>query len=226
MYARFVKRLLDLCAALVLLAALSPVLLVLVVVGAVAMRGNPFFVQRRPGRNERIFPLIKFRTMTRAVDADGQLLPDAQRLTRYGRFLRATSLDELGELFNIVAGHMSFVGPRPLLVEYLPLYNEEQRHRHDVRPGLTGLAQVSGRNAVGWEERFRLDVAYAQNVTFEADCRILLKTVGVVLGRRGIHSATSATMEVFTGSPEPAAVDAAAAAAVPAASPREEVTAS
>ena len=199
MYARFWKRLLDFLLALTALLVLSPLLLLLTVAGAVAMRGNPFCAQPRPGRGERIFRLIKFRTMSDRRDASGALLPDGERLNGYGRFLRKTSLDELPELFNILVGQMALVGPRPLLTAYLPLYSEEQHHRHDVRPGLTGYAQVHGRNAVPWEERFRMDVWYTQNITFRLDCRILLDTVRVVFRHDGIGSGTSETMEPFTG---------------------------
>lgn len=199
MYARFWKRLLDFLLALTALLVLSPLLLLLTVAGAVAMRGNPFFAQPRPGRGERIFRLIKFRTMSDRRDASGALLPDGERLNGYGRFLRKTSLDELPELFNILVGQMALVGPRPLLTAYLPLYSEEQHHRHDVRPGLTGYAQVHGRNAVPWEERFRMDVWYTQNITFRLDCRIMLDTVRVVFRHDGIGSGTSETMEPFTG---------------------------
>ena len=199
MYARFWKRLLDFLLALTALLVLSPLLLLLTVAGAVAMRGNPFFAQPRPGRGERIFRLIKFRTMSDRRDASGALLPDGERLNGYGRFLRKTSLDELPELFNILVGQMALEGPRPLLTAYLPLYSEEQHHRHDVRPGLTGYAQVHGRNAVPWEERFRMDVWYTQNITFRLDCRILLDTVRVVFRHDGIGSGTSETMEPFTG---------------------------
>lgn len=191
---------LDLLLSLLALAILSPILLLLTLIGAVAMRGNPFFTQRRPGRGEKIFRLIKFRTMSNKRDASGNLLPDEQRLNSYGRFLRSTSLDELPELLNIFVGQMAIVGPRPLLPSYLPLYSEEQRHRHDVRPGLTGYAQVHGRNAVDWEERFRLDVWYTQHITLRQDVRILFDTVRVVLKRDGIGSGTSETMEPFTGS--------------------------
>lgn len=199
MYARFWKRLLDFLLALTAVLVLSPLLLLLTLAGAVAMRGNPFFAQPRPGRGERIFRLIKFRTMSDRRDASGALLPDGERLNGYGRFLRKTSLDELPELFNILVGQMALVGPRPLLTAYLPLYSEEQHHRHDVRPGLTGYAQVHGRNAVPWEERFRMDVWYTQNITFRLDCRILLDTVRVVFRHDGIGSGTSETMEPFTG---------------------------
>lgn len=201
MYAKYIKRALDFLLSLCALLALSPVLLVLTVMGAVKMKGNPFFTQLRPGKDEKIFRLIKFRTMTCEKDEKGNLLPDERRLTKYGKFLRSTSLDELPELVNILKGDMAIVGPRPLLVKYLPLYNEEQRHRHDVRPGLTGLAQVNGRNAISWEEKFRLDVQYVENITFVMDAKIILQTVGKIFKREGISSDTSATMEEFKGSP-------------------------
>lgn len=199
MYAKYWKRALDFTLSFMALAALSPVLVVLTVVGAVKMKGNPFFTQPRPGKDEKIFRLIKFRSMTCEKDAQGNLLPDEARLTKYGKFLRSTSLDELPELINILMGQMSIVGPRPLLVKYLPLYNEEQKHRHDVRPGLTGLAQVRGRNAITWEEKFRYDVEYVRNVTFFGDVKIVLDTVKAVLKRDGISSETAATMEEFMG---------------------------
>jgi len=199
MYAKCLKRVMDFVLSLMAIIVLSPVLLVLMVLGAVKMKGNPFFTQQRPGKNEKIFRLIKFRTMTCEKDAEGNLLPDEQRLTKYGQFLRSTSLDELPELLNILVGDLSIVGPRPLLVKYLPLYNEEQRRRHEVRPGLTGYAQVHGRNAISWEERFRLDVKYVDNITFLGDVEIILGTVRSVLKREGISSETSATMEEFTG---------------------------
>jgi lipopolysaccharide/colanic/teichoic acid biosynthesis glycosyltransferase len=200
MYARFWKRLIDFLLSLTALLLLSPLLILLTAVGAAAMRGNPFFTQPRPGRRERVFRLIKFRTMSGRRDSEGNLLPDEQRLNGYGRFLRKTSLDELPELLNILAGQMALVGPRPLLTEYLPLYSGEQHHRHDVRPGLTGYAQVHGRNTVPWEERFRMDVWYTRNISFRLDCRILLDTVLVVFRHDGIGSGTSETMEPFTGS--------------------------
>ena len=163
------------------------------------MSGNPFFVQERPGKNEKIFKLIKFRSMSNKKDKEGKLLPDEVRLNKYGRLLRKTSLDELPELINILKGDMAIVGPRPLLVRYLARYNEEQRHRHDVRPGLTGYAQVHGRNALTWEDRFALDVWYTKNVTFITDVKIFIATVKTVLTHEGISSETSATMEEFMG---------------------------
>lgn len=204
MYAKCFKRFLDFFLSLMALVVLSPVMLVLMIIGAIAMQGNPFFVQPRPGRKgkddkEKVFNLLKFRTMDNRKDKNGNLLPDDVRLNKYGRILRSTSLDELPELINILKGDMSIVGPRPLLVKYLPLYTQEQRKRHDVRPGLTGYAQVHGRNAISWEERFKLDVEYTQNVTLKNDLRIILDTVLVVLKRDGISSGTSDTMEAFTG---------------------------
>lgn len=200
MYARFFKRILDFILSLCALAVLSPVLLVLIILGTVNMKGNPFFTQLRPGKDEKIFRLIKFRTMTNQKDKEGKLLPDDVRLTKYGKFLRSTSLDELPELLNILVGDMSIVGPRPLLVKYLPRYNEEQKHRHDVRPGLTGYAQANGRNAVTWEDKFKMDVWYTRNISFELDVKIILDTVKCVLKRDGISSDSSATMEEFMGS--------------------------
>ena len=199
MYENFLKRLLDFTLSLLALLVLSPVLLILCILGAVFMKGSPFFTQQRPGKDEKIFRLIKFRTMSCEKDRNGQLLPDEQRLNRYGRFLRSTSLDELPELVNILLGQMSIVGPRPLLVKYLPLYNEEQRRRHLVRPGLTGWAQVNGRNAISWEEKFRLDVEYVDNISFAMDLKVIFTTVGKIFKREGISSETSATMEEFRG---------------------------
>ena len=209
MYAKCFKRVIDFTLSLIALLLLSPVLLILAVIGAVAMKGNPFFTQPRPGKinkktgEERIFKLVKFRTMSNARDKDGNLLPDDVRLNKYGRFLRSTSLDELPELLNILAGDMAIVGPRPLLVKYLPLYNEEQRRRHDVRPGLTGWAQVNGRNAISWEEKFRLDVWYVDHLSFGLDVKTIFLTVKKVFCREGISSETAATMEEFKGTKEP-----------------------
>jgi len=182
MYAKFFKRIMDFALSLGALLVLSPVLLLLVMVNAIAMRGNPFFVQPRPGRKgkdgkERIFNLIKFRTMTNAKDKNGNLLPDDVRLTRWGKFLRSTSLDELPELFNILSGSMSIVGPRPLLVRDMVFMTEEQRKRHKVLPGLTGLAQCSGRNNMTWEQRFAYDLTYIERITLTGDVRILFKTI-------------------------------------------------
>ena len=199
MYALIFKRLIDFVLSLCALVVLSPVLLILTLVGAIKMKGNPFFTQLRPGKDEKIFKLIKFRSMTCEKDENGELLPDEVRLTKYGKLLRSTSLDELPELINILKGDMSIVGPRPLLVQYLPLYNEEQRKRHSVRPGLTGLAQVNGRNSISWTERFRYDVTYVDNISLLLDIKIPLMTVQKVLIRDGISSETSETMEDFNG---------------------------
>lgn len=201
-YEKYFKRPIDFCCGLAAVIVFSWLYLILIVLGAIFMRGNPFFTQDRPGKDEKVFKLIKFRTMDNRRDKDGNLLPDEVRLNKYGRILRSTSLDELPELFNILLGDMSIVGPRPLLVKYLPLYNAEQRKRHDVRPGLTGYAQVHGRNSISWEERFRLDVEYTENVTFRNDLRIILDTVLVVIKRDGISSGSSETMEAFTGTKE------------------------
>ena len=203
MYAKYIKRILDVFLSLCAIIVLSPLMLVLTVLGAIMMKGNPFFGQLRPGKDERIFKLIKFRTMTCEKDKNGVLLPDEVRLTRYGKFLRSTSLDELPELFNILIGNISIVGPRPLLVQYLPLYNQRQKHRHDVRPGLTGLAQVKGRNGISFEERFELDLEYIKNISFKTDMEIIFKTVFTVFKQEGISSETSATMEEFHGTKEP-----------------------
>lgn len=198
-YEKYIKRSMDFVLAAAALLVLSPLLLLLCIVNAIAMKGNPFFVQPRPGKDEKVFKLIKFRSMTCETDAQGRLLPDAQRLTRWGLFLRKSSLDELPELFNIVKGDMSFVGPRPLLVRYLPRYNAHQARRHEVRPGFTGYAQVHGRNAISWEEKFDYDVAYVDHITFWGDCRIVFQTAFTVLKREGISSDTSVTMEEFMG---------------------------
>ena len=199
MYANYVKRILDLTLSLIAVILCSPIFLILFLLVRFKLGSPVLFTQERPGKDEKIFRLYKFRTMTSQTDAQGELLPDEIRLTSFGKKLRATRLDELPELFNILKGDMSIVGPRPLLVKYLPLYNEEQRHRHDVRPGLTGQAQVHGRNAISWEEKFKHDVEYTRNVTFLNDCRIILATILKVIKKDGISSETSATMEEFRG---------------------------
>lgn len=206
-YRQFFKRFYDILLSFVAIVILSPVMLILIIAGAIAMGGNPFFTQKRPGKKrrngeEKIFRLIKFRTMSNKRDENGNLLPDEKRLNKYGRILRSTSLDELPELFNILIGDMSVVGPRPLLVEYLPRYSEEQRRRHCVRPGLTGYAQANGRNALSWEKRFELDVYYVDHVSLFFDIKILFATVKAVFRREGISSGTSATMEIFYGTEE------------------------
>lgn len=202
MYAKFFKRLIDFILSLLGIIILSPVLLILTVLGTVKMKGNPFFTQDRPGLNEKIFKLIKFRTMTNEKDENGELLPDEKRLIPYGKFLRSTSLDELPELFNILKGDMAIIGPRPLLVRYLPRYNAKQHRRHEVRPGLTGYAQAHGRNAVSWDEKFKMDVWYVDHVSFKVDIGILFATIKSVLKHEGISSETSATMEEFMGNEE------------------------
>ena len=199
MYKRFVKRCRDFLLSLAALIILSPVLLLVAILVRFKLGSPILFKQERPGLHEKIFCMYKFRTMTDAKDADGNLLPDEMRLTKFGKLLRSTSLDELPELFNILKGDMAIVGPRPLLVQYLPRYNERQHHRHDVRPGFTGLAQVNGRNSISWQEKFEWDVKYVENVSFLMDLRIIAKTVKVVLKRDGISSETSATMEEFRG---------------------------
>ena len=201
-YQKYVKRILDfmisLCAGIVL----SPVFLIVAVLVRVKLGSPVIFKQERPGRDEKIFRRYKFRSMRDEKDENGQLLPDEMRLNHFGKLLRSTSLDELPELWNIIKGDMSIIGPRPLLVSYLPLYNSRQKRRHEVRPGLTGLAQVNGRNALSWEERFELDVSYVENVSFLMDAGIFCKTIYSVIKREGISSGTSETMEPFKGSME------------------------
>ncbi len=199
MYEKFVKRYLDFLLALAALIMLSPVFLIVAVLVKIKLGRPVIFKQKRPGKDEKIFCMYKFRTMTDERGADGELLPDEERLLKFGKLLRSTSLDELPELWNILRGDMSIVGPRPLLTQYLSLYNEKQRHRHDVRPGFTGLAQVNGRNAISWEEKFDLDVRYITNITFIGDIKIILKTIKIVLKREGISSNTAVTMEYFMG---------------------------
>lgn len=199
---KLVKRFFDIISSLLALIVLFIPMLVLAIIGTFVMKGNPFFTQQRPGKNEKIFKLIKFRTMTNEKDENGNLLPDEDRLTKYGLFLRNTSLDELPELINILKGDMSVIGPRPLLVQYIPLYNEHQHRRHEVRPGLSGWAQINGRNTVTWEDKFDMDVYYVDNYSLLLDIKILFMTVLNVLKREGISSETSATMEAFTGTKE------------------------
>ena len=201
MYISIIKPTLDFLLALIGLLMLSPVFVVVTILLAIVNNGKPFFFQKRPGKNERIFHIIKFKTMNDKKDEKGDLLPDAARLTAVGKFVRKTSLDELPQLINIVKGDMSFVGPRPLLPEYLPLYNAEQRKRHHVRPGITGWAQVNGRNALSWQEKFHHDVYYVQHMSFTFDLKILLLTVKKVLKGEGINSSDSVTIEKFTGNP-------------------------
>ena len=186
MYAKYIKRILDLILSLMALIVLMPLMIIIGILVRINLGSPIIFKQKRPGKYEKIFTLYKFRTMTDKRDIDGNLLPDEYRLTKFGKFLRSTSLDELPELINIIKGDMAIVGPRPLLVEYLELYNEEQKHRHDVRPGLTGLAQISGRNSISWEEKFKDDLEYIKKITFLKDCKIILKTITKVFKREGI----------------------------------------
>jgi undecaprenyl phosphate N,N'-diacetylbacillosamine 1-phosphate transferase len=199
-YRRFIKRPMDFILSLLAIIVLSPLMIIIAVLVRIKLGSPVLFKQERPGLDEKIFTMYKFRTMTDERDENGKLLPDSMRLTKFGKRLRSTSLDELPELFNILKGDMSFVGPRPLLVQYLSLYNDHQRRRHEVRPGLTGNAQVNGRNAISWEKKFDLDVAYVNNVTFIGDLKIIFLTIKKVLLKEGISSDMSVTMEPFRGS--------------------------
>lgn len=199
---KYIKRILDIISSLLAIIILSPFLAVTAVLVKTKLGSPVLFKQERPGKDEKIFTLMKFRTMTDERDENGELLPDEVRLTKFGKFLRSTSIDELPELFNILKGDMSVIGPRPLLVEYIPKYNEHQHRRHEVRPGLSGWAQVNGRNTVSWEDKFDMDVHYVDNYSFAMDVKILFMTVLNVLKKEGISSETSATMEVFMGTPE------------------------
>ena len=198
-YRKYIKRPMDFVLSLSAIIILSPLMLIIVLLIRIKLGSPILFKQKRPGLNEKIFTIYKFRTMTDQRDKDGALLPDSIRLTKFGKFLRSTSLDELPELFNIFCGDMSIVGPRPLLIQYLELYNEYQKRRHEVRPGITGLAQVSGRNAISWEEKFNLDVEYVDNISFIRDWEITCLTLKKVLIREGINSESCATMEPFRG---------------------------
>ena len=198
-YSKYVKRIIDILLSLIVIVLFFWLYLIVAILVRVKLGSPVIFKQPRPGKDEKVFNLYKFRTMTDARDKDGNLLPDEDRLPEFGKKLRATSLDELPEFFNILKGDMSFVGPRPLLVKYLPLYNEEQRHRHDVRPGLTGWAQVNGRNLLSWEDRFEKDIFYVNHISFLMDLKIVFMTVAVVFRHNDINSATDATMEAFTG---------------------------
>lgn len=198
-YKKYIKRPMDFILSLLAIIALSPVILITAFLVRVKLGSPVLFRQKRPGLNEKIFTIYKFRTMTDKKDENGALLPDEVRLTRFGKFLRSTSLDELPELFNILKGDMSIVGPRPLLIQYLPLYNEHQKRRHEVRPGLSGLAQISGRNALSWEDKFNLDVEYVDNISFMGDWKIIFLTIYKAIKREGINSDNSTTMEPFLG---------------------------
>ena len=202
MYAKYIKRTLDLILSLMALIVLMPLMIIIGILVRINLGSPIIFKQKRPGKNEKVFTLYKFRTMTDKRDIDGNLLPDEYRLTKFGKFLRSTSLDELPELINIIKGDMAIVGPRPLLVEYLPYYTEEEKHRHDVRPGLTGLAQVNGRNTISWEEKFEKDIEYVHNISFIGDVKIIIKTAIKVFKREGISGTNSDTMQKFEGNKE------------------------
>ncbi|MCI8299175.1 MAG: sugar transferase [Lachnospiraceae bacterium] len=199
MYKNYIKRMIDIVLSFGAIILLSPVFAGVALLVRMKLGGPVIFKQERPGKDEKIFYMYKFRSMTDEKDAEGNLLPDEVRLTAFGKKLRSSSLDELPELINILKGDMTIVGPRPLLVRYLPLYNDRQRHRHDVRPGITGLAQVNGRNSISWEDKFEWDIKYVEHITFLGDLKIILKTVSTVLGHKGINSKTAATMEEFRG---------------------------
>ncbi|MDR3056673.1 MAG: sugar transferase [Prevotella sp.] len=199
MYKSFFKYIIDFLLSLIGFIILSPIFLFITLFLTIANNGEPFFFQQRPGKNNKIFKVVKFRTMNNKKDSKGNLLPDAERLTSVGKFVRKTSLDEIPQLLNVIKGDMSLIGPRPLLVEYLPLYNKEQIRRHEVRPGITGWAQVNGRNTISWEEKFKLDVWYVDNISISLDVKILKLTFFKVFKREGISSGTSVTMEKFDG---------------------------
>ena len=200
MYKCFFKRIIDFCVVFIVLLIIWPILLVITIWLHFANRGaGAFFTQERPGKNGKIFKVIKFKTMTDERDAEGNLLPDADRLTKVGRFVRSTSIDELPQLINVLKGDMALIGPRPLLVQYLPLYSREQARRHEVRPGITGWAQCHGRNAISWTEKFKLDVWYVDHVSLFTDLKVILITIKKVVCREDINSATAATMEYFDG---------------------------
>ncbi|WP_105209493.1 sugar transferase [Streptococcus suis] len=199
LYEKYFKRLLDIILSLTAIILLFPIILIVTILVYFKLGSPVLFSQKRPGKDEKIFRMYKFRTMTDERDEKGELLPDSVRLTAFGKWLRSTSLDELPELFNILKGDMSIVGPRPLLVKYLPLYSAEQAKRHETRPGLTGYAQANGRNSLSWEEKFNMDVEYVKNITFLGDIRIILQTVQSVIKRSGISSTESVTMEEFKG---------------------------
>ncbi len=199
MYKNFLKRILDVVMSLSILILVSPIFIVVYILLVLANKGDAFFVQQRPGKNEKVFKIMKFKSMNDKKDINGNLLPDAERITKVGQFVRKTSLDEIPQLLNVLKGDMSMIGPRPLLVSYLPLYDEEQKQRHNVRPGITGWAQVNGRNAISWKKKFELDVWYVKNCSLLIDVKILWLTFLKVIKRDGISSDTSATMEFFTG---------------------------
>ena len=199
MYKEYIKRLIDFLLSVIGLIIVSPIIIVFAILLAIVNKGNPFFLQKRPGINEKIFDIIKFKTMNDAKDEEGNLLSDTERLTKIGKFVRKTSIDELLQLINVLKGDMSLIGPRPLLQEYLSLYNEEQKKRHEVKPGITGWAQVNGRNAISWNEKFKYDILYVNNISFYFDLKILFLTIKKVFKSEGISSENSVTMEKFKG---------------------------
>lgn len=199
MYRHFFKRFIDFTASLISFTLLLPIFIIVTIALFIANQGKPFFFQIRPGKNEKLFKIIKFKTMNDKKDENGNLLPDAERLTKIGNFVRKSSLDEIPQLLNVIKGDMSLIGPRPLLVQYLPLYNEHQKQRHLVRPGLTGWAQVNGRNSISWKRKFELDVEYVNNISFAMDCKIVLSTIKNVFLRKGITQEGHVTMEPFNG---------------------------
>lgn len=201
MYKNVIKRIGDFTASLIALVLLAPVILILIILLLFSNQGKPFFFQKRPGQNENIFTIIKFKTMNDRKDENGNLLPDVERITKVGSFVRNASLDELLQLINVLKGDMSIVGPRPLLIAYLPHYNKEQKLRHDVKPGITGWAQVNGRNAISWEQKFRYDVWYVKNISFVTDCKIIFKTIEKVFKSEGVSASDTETMEMFKGTP-------------------------
>ncbi len=199
MYLSFFKRIIDLILSYLGLVLLSPIFIIVALILFINNKGNLFFLQKRPGKNEKIFSIIKFKTMNDKKDKYGKLLPDKLRLTKIGKFIRTTSLDEIPQLINVIKGDMSLVGPRPLLIEYLPLYSDFQKQRHDVKPGITGYAQVNGRNAINWDKKFELDIYYVKKISFTLDCEIVFKTIVKVFLRRDINKANTTTIEVFKG---------------------------
>lgn len=199
MYRRYIKRFLDLILSLIGFIVLFPVFALITLLLCISNKGKPFFTQLRPGKDEKIFKIIKFRTMNDKRDETGKLLPDSERLTAIGKIVRKTSLDEIPQLLNVIIGDMSLIGPRPLLIQYLPLYNEQQKSRHEVRPGITGWAQVNGRNAISWQQKFDYDVWYVENCSFDLDVRIIFRTIYKIFVHEGISSDTSVTMEAFRG---------------------------
>lgn len=200
MYVNFFKRFFDVVISLSILIAFGPIILIFIILLTISTKGNPFFLQKRPGKNGKIFTIFKFKTMNDRKDIHGHLLPDTERITPLGGFMRRASLDELLQLVNVLKGEMSIIGPRPLLIEYLPLYNKTQARRHDVRPGITGWAQINGRNSISWEKKFEYDVWYVNNISLKTDFTIIIKTIHIVFGGKGVTASNTETMEKFKGS--------------------------